>query len=371
MPRRSFPAAFATCSVVFALLAPASALAAADDGLDLHGERFRVTVEWRTPDGTSGIGHPVPSTQQSGFFWFFSPDNLELMVKVLDACAMSQHYWFFAAGTTDVEVTLTVEDRSTGQVRRYQRAGGALFAPIADTAIFSCSPTAPSCGHGNRADILASPRSDPTAEALALVLGNNVAADEALYQRLHADLEAIRASDPEVADLTFWNVVWGPSQGVLVGFSPQAWPAVQAGTYHDWDCLDAWYRGSVAHVFSSIRYVSIHFAGSLRWNHVPPDYRALPGVVAAEMDAMAYAGCEGCLPNYGLCAMSADGVAYDYFVDEEWRRPSRQEVVRYFRVTTPGAPPTLIGRWSPEEPHPTWKPQLDECYRRLNVLLQR
>ncbi len=253
MSRRSSSAlVVAALPVLLALLALTTTPAAADDGLDLHGERFHVTVEWRTPDGTRGVGHPVPSTQQSGFFWFFSPSNLELMVKVLDACATSQRYWVFAAGMTDVEVTLTVEDRWSGDVKRYQRAGGSLFAPIADTASFgACSTTAPSCGPGNSADILASPRPDAAAEALALVLGSSAAADEALYQRLHADLEAIRATDAEVADLTFWNVWWGPSNGVLIGFSPEVWPSVKAGTYRGWDCLNAWYRGSVAHVYTS------------------------------------------------------------------------------------------------------------------------
>ena len=371
MSRRSSPALFvAALPVLLALLALTTAPAAADDGLDLHGERFHVTVEWRTPDGTRGVGHPVSSTQQSGFFWFFSPSNLELMVKVLDACATSQRYWVFAAGMTDVAVTLTVEDRWSGDVKRYQRAGGSLFAPIADTSSFdACSTTAPSCGHGNSADILASPRPDAAAEALALVLGSSAAADEVLYQRLHADLEAIRATDAEVADLTFWNVWWGPSNGVLIGFSPQVWPSVQAGTYSGWDCLNAWYRGSVAHVYTSFPYAHIEFAGSLRPNHTVADYRALPGVVAAEKNGMGYPACEGCVPNYGLCATSADGVAYDYFVDEHWRLPARQEPVRYFRVDAPGAPPTLVGRWNPEEPHPTWKPQLDDCYRRLIALV--
>src|SRR5687767_4916060 len=61
------------------------------------------------------------------------------------------------------------EDRWSGELQRYQRPGGALFAPFADTASFEvCSTGAPACGHGSTADILASPRPDSSAVELAL-----------------------------------------------------------------------------------------------------------------------------------------------------------------------------------------------------------
>lgn len=374
MPRRSSPAlSFTALPVLLALLALITAPAAAADGLDLHGERFHVTVEWRTPDGTRGIGHPVPSTQQSGFFWFFSPSNLELMVKVLDACAISQRYWVFAAGMTDVEVTLTVEDRWSGDVKRYQRAGGSLFAPIADTSSFdACSTTAPSCGHGDSADILASPRPDPHAEGLALVLGDGVAAEEALYQRLHVDLEAIRAADAELADSVFFNVWWGDSSGLLMLFDNATWPSVRNGTYRGWDCVNTWYRGTVTHLFVYVgRIAAVDLEGSVRPNHLLADYASLPGVTHVELDRPVFPACEWCGPPYGMCATSADGVTYDYFIDEMWEYPYMPRPVRYYRVAAPGAVPVLIGRWDRAEAPPPWKPSFDDCYLRLDERAQR
>jgi len=49
------------------------------------GGRFQVTVSWKDPAGAMGAGQSVPLTADTGAFWFFSPGNLELMIKVLDA----------------------------------------------------------------------------------------------------------------------------------------------------------------------------------------------------------------------------------------------------------------------------------------------
>ena len=70
--------------------------------------------------GASGLGHAVALTADSGYFWFFDPDNLELVVKTLDGCGVDGHFWFFAAGLTNLEVTITVTDRTTGEMKTYR-----------------------------------------------------------------------------------------------------------------------------------------------------------------------------------------------------------------------------------------------------------
>ena len=50
----------------------------------LGGGRFEVRVAWEGPGGGRGVGRPMPLTDDTGYFWFFAPDNVELMVKVLD-----------------------------------------------------------------------------------------------------------------------------------------------------------------------------------------------------------------------------------------------------------------------------------------------
>jgi hypothetical protein len=107
--------------------------------LCVGGDRFAVRASWRS-GAASGEGRPVPLTADTGSFWFFDEENLELMVKVLDGCSVNGRHWVFAAGLTDVEVDLEVTDTWTGQTRTYQSPLGTAFAPIQDTAAFAACP---------------------------------------------------------------------------------------------------------------------------------------------------------------------------------------------------------------------------------------
>jgi virginiamycin B lyase len=109
--------------------------------LCLNAGRFRVQADWRVPaQASSGRGAAVSITADTGYFWFFSPGNVEVIVKVVDGCAFNGHLWVFAGGLTNVEVTLTVTDTSSGAVRTYVNPAGAAFLPIQDTAAFGdCS----------------------------------------------------------------------------------------------------------------------------------------------------------------------------------------------------------------------------------------
>ncbi len=106
--------------------------------LCLSGARFRVTAFYATSDGASGIGMGVPLTGDSGYFWFFSAENIELVVKVLDACPVNGRFWVFAGGLTNVGVTILVEDTATGATRTYTNPVGTAFQPLQDTQAFSC-----------------------------------------------------------------------------------------------------------------------------------------------------------------------------------------------------------------------------------------
>ena len=106
--------------------------------LCLDGARFRVTAFYATSAGASGTGMGVPLTGDSGYFWFFSADNIELVVKVLTGCSTNQHFWVFAGGLTNVGVTLLVEDTVAGTSQTYTNAVGNAFQPLQDTQAFVC-----------------------------------------------------------------------------------------------------------------------------------------------------------------------------------------------------------------------------------------
>ncbi len=60
--------------------------------LCLGGGRFLVTAAWKSRNGGSGLGHAVAVTADSGYFWFFDPDNVEIVAKALDGCAVNGRF---------------------------------------------------------------------------------------------------------------------------------------------------------------------------------------------------------------------------------------------------------------------------------------
>ncbi len=102
-----------------------------------EGSRFKVEATWRTAS-SSGAAHALTGTSDSGQFWFFGPDNVELTVKVLEGCSLNDHFWVFASGLTDVEVLLRVTDTQTGHTRSYFNPLGRAYKPVQDTSAFSC-----------------------------------------------------------------------------------------------------------------------------------------------------------------------------------------------------------------------------------------
>ncbi len=100
--------------------------------------RYRVKLDWQTADG-AGRAHPIAEgSPDSGLFTFFSASNWEMMVKVLDGCAINGKVWVFAAGTTDVGWTLEVEDSASGQRKVYRNTLGQPSPTLSDAAAFPC-----------------------------------------------------------------------------------------------------------------------------------------------------------------------------------------------------------------------------------------
>ncbi len=107
--------------------------------LCLNGGRFQVSAIWTKPDGTSGQANAVKVTDDSGYFWFFDPGNIEMVVKVLNGCALNNAYWVFAAGLTNVQVDWRTVDTKTGFVFPQLNPQGTPFAPLQATDAFLSS----------------------------------------------------------------------------------------------------------------------------------------------------------------------------------------------------------------------------------------
>ena len=110
--------------------------------LCLGNGRFQVEVTWRDFQGGTGAGSLVPGavSKDSGLFWFFAPDNWELLVKILDGCLINGHHWLLAAATTTVDYTLKVTDTETQEVFTWRNLPGRPAPALTDTQSLRCTP---------------------------------------------------------------------------------------------------------------------------------------------------------------------------------------------------------------------------------------
>ena len=122
---------------------PAPACDATDTALCLGDGRFEVTAEWTDFDGNDGVAHTMPDDFDGlgdwGTLWFFGQDNPEMLVKVLDACAVNGHYWVFLSPASTVRYEITVRDVRTGAVKTYSKPLHVVPELFADTSAFACA----------------------------------------------------------------------------------------------------------------------------------------------------------------------------------------------------------------------------------------
>jgi subtilisin len=84
--------------------------------------RFQVKVTWSNPgNGTGGSAFAVPASDQTGFYYFTDPANIELIIKILDFGDVVK---VFYGQLTDLPFTITVTDTRSGQSKVYRNAPG-------------------------------------------------------------------------------------------------------------------------------------------------------------------------------------------------------------------------------------------------------
>src|SRR5438477_10220655 len=129
--------------------------------LCLQAGRFKVRVTFRVPSqGVSGNGTAVSLTSDTGYYWFFSPTNIELVVKVVDGRAFNGNFWVFYGALSNVEYTITVKDTTTGAVKTYTNPYGTT-ASLADVNAFpgGAAPRAKTTMETNTIGVVCAPAS--------------------------------------------------------------------------------------------------------------------------------------------------------------------------------------------------------------------
>ena len=108
-------------------------------------QRFQIQVTVNTSEGQGlhGPGSDIALSSlgisHGGIFWFFSPTNPEMLIKVLNGCSLGGHYWIFFAALTNVGYSVTVTDTVTGHSRTYTNSDNTTAAPVQDTSALPCS----------------------------------------------------------------------------------------------------------------------------------------------------------------------------------------------------------------------------------------
>ena len=114
--------------------------AAGPTALCFRNRRFKAQINWTAPD-SMGAGQAVPgASNTSGNFYFFDPENWEILVKVLDGCDINNHFWVFASAATDLQWDLTIEDTETGEVFTASNPLGQRSPAVTDTMAFATCP---------------------------------------------------------------------------------------------------------------------------------------------------------------------------------------------------------------------------------------
>lgn len=109
--------------------------------LCVNNERFKIEVDFATAQNSGAASAvAIPTAQASGLFYFFGADNIEMLIKVLNACPVNNRYWVFFAATTNVEFMVHVTDTQTGSTRFYYNPLNRTAPPVQDTDAFSTCP---------------------------------------------------------------------------------------------------------------------------------------------------------------------------------------------------------------------------------------
>ncbi|MEM9552622.1 MAG: DUF4397 domain-containing protein [Acidobacteriota bacterium] len=108
---------------------------AADRTLYLQDGRFRVDSTWEDFDSNTGVGLQQGLTDDTGYFYFFNEENVELVIKVLDGLGVNGNFWVFYGSLSNVGYEIVVTDTQTGTTRTFVNPLGE-FASFGDVGSF-------------------------------------------------------------------------------------------------------------------------------------------------------------------------------------------------------------------------------------------
>jgi len=125
--------------------APGGSTAPCDEtrAVCLDGGRFEAKVQWRPSTSRVDRGSKrvaLSEAPDTGLFASSPEEEPQILLHVLDRCAVNGFYWIDFAAVTDLEFTVRVRDTQTGQTRIYHNPAGTTPAPVRDAEAFATCP---------------------------------------------------------------------------------------------------------------------------------------------------------------------------------------------------------------------------------------
>ncbi len=114
------------------------------DGVATLSGDYEIRMCFEMPSGAQAdaADYHLESTA-SGLLWFFDRDNVEVLVKVLDGCAINGHRWVFVAPVTTLAFNLEIVERGAGRRFIHRNPRSRTATTVSDTTAFACDPVAP------------------------------------------------------------------------------------------------------------------------------------------------------------------------------------------------------------------------------------
>ena len=100
-------------------------------------------MQWRpsaSREDRSAKRVALPEAPNTGLFASSPEEEPQVLLHVLDRCAVNGHYWLDLAAVTDLEFTVKVRDTQTGRTWVYVNPAGTTPAPVRDAEAFATCP---------------------------------------------------------------------------------------------------------------------------------------------------------------------------------------------------------------------------------------
>jgi hypothetical protein len=130
----------------------------------LNERRFEVSARYTTSTVSRASARRLDTLGQgdsAALFYFFGPDNPEMLLKVVNGCWLNDHWWVFGSAATDLRYEVAIKDLADeGGTVEYRHNGGGVIVGdngystaagvINDTSAFPCVRRAAAQEAGSR-----------------------------------------------------------------------------------------------------------------------------------------------------------------------------------------------------------------------------